>query len=193
MWVVAAPPLSGVGPVIACFTRISYTAAPAARPSHFRNPSVQISPLFLQQSLLALLCRLERVVSAAKTPSVHRVELGVRRVLSFLLVIRKHAVPRRSLAAALAVFIDPFAAPSGTIAYGLTPCPVLQAEVMWIGLLGLRLDSPGVQGRDPGAQCVQVRHRSRSFVRHDLRGAHCARLSRARACIGAFVKQVPRA
>jgi hypothetical protein len=140
-----------------------------------RTPSVQISPLFLQQSLFALLCRLERVVSAAKTPSVRRVELGVRCVLSFHLVIREHAVLRRSLCAALTALIDPLAAPSGAIAYGLTPCPVLRAEVMWIGLLGLRLDRSGVQGRDPGTQCVQVRHGLRSFVRRHMRGAHCAR------------------
>ena len=109
------------------------------------------------------------MVSAAQTPSVRRVELGVGCVLSFLLVIREHAVLRRSLCATLTALIDPLAAPSGAIAYGLTPCPVLRAEVMWIGLLGLRLDRPGVQGRDPGAQRVQVRHRSRSFVRRDLR------------------------
>jgi hypothetical protein len=36
---------------------------------------------------------------------------------------------------------------------------------MWIGLLGLRLDRSGVQSGDPGAQCVQVWHRSRSCVR----------------------------
>ena len=114
------------------------------------------------------------MVSAAQTPSVRRVELGVGCVLSFLLVIREHAVLRRSLCATLTALIDPLAAPSGAIAYGLTPCPVLRAEVMWIGLLGLRLDRSGVQGRDPGAQRVQVRNRSRSFVRRDLRGAHCA-------------------
>jgi hypothetical protein len=34
--------------------------------------------------------------------------------------------------------------------------PVLRAEVMWIGLLGLRLDRSGVQGRDLGAQRFQV-------------------------------------
>jgi hypothetical protein len=98
------------------------------------------------------------MVSAAQAPSIRRVELGVRCVLSFLLVIREHAVLRRSLCATLTALIDPLAAPSGAIAYGLTPCPVLRAEVMWIGLLGLRLDRSGVQGRDPGTQRVQVRH-----------------------------------
>ncbi|MGA7427050.1 MAG: 2-dehydropantoate 2-reductase N-terminal domain-containing protein [Rhodoplanes sp.] len=73
--------------------------------------------------------------------------------------------------------------PSGAIADGLTPCPVFPAEVMWIGLLGLRLDRSGVQGRDPGAQRVQPRHRSRPVVRRDLRGAHSARPLRARACL----------
>jgi hypothetical protein len=102
------------------------------------------------------------MVSTAQAPSVRRVELGVRCVLPFLLVIREHAVLRRSLCATLTALIDPLAAPSGAIAYGLTPCSVLRAEVMWIGLLGLRLDSPGVQGRDPGAQRVQRRHRSKS-------------------------------
>jgi hypothetical protein len=114
------------------------------------------------------------MVSAAQAPSVRRVELGVRRVLSFLLVIREHAVLRCGLCAPLTVRIDPLAAPSGAIAYGLTPYPVFRAEVMWIGLLGLRFDRSGVQGRDPGAQRVQVRHRSRSIVKLDLRGAHCA-------------------
>jgi hypothetical protein len=122
-------------------------------------------PLPLQQSLFAYLCCLQRMVSAAQTPSVRRVELGVRCVLSFLLVIREHAVPRRSLRATLPVPINPLAAPSGAIADGLTPYPVLRAEVMWIGLLGLRLDRSGVQSGDPGAQCVQVWHRSRSCVR----------------------------
>ena len=79
-------------------------------------------------------------------------------------MIREHAVLRRSLWATLTVLIDPLAAPSGVIADGLAPCPVLRAEVMWIGLLGLRFDRSGVQGRDPGAQRVQMRHRSRSFV-----------------------------
>jgi hypothetical protein len=114
------------------------------------------------------------MVSAAKAPSVRRVEFGVGCVLTFLLVIREHAVPGRGFHAALTALIDPLAAPSGAIADGLTPCPVFRAEIMWIGLLGLRLDRPGVQGRDPGAQRVQVRHRSRGFVRRDLRGAHCA-------------------
>jgi hypothetical protein len=109
------------------------------------------------------------MVSATQAPSVRGVELGVRCVLSFLLVIREHAVLRRSLLTALAILVDPLAAPPGAIAYGLTPCPVLRAEVMRIGLLGLRLDRSGVQGRDPGAQCVQVRHRSRSFVRRYLK------------------------
>ena len=127
-----------------------------------------------KQSLLAFLCSLQGVVSAAQAPSVRRVELGVGCVLSFLLVIRKHAVLRRSLCATLTALIDPLAAPSGAIAYGLTPCPVFRPEVMWIGLLRLRLDRSGVQGGDPGAQCVQVRHRSRSGVRRDFRGAHCA-------------------
>ena len=135
-----------------------------------RTPSVQISPLFLQQSLLAFLCRLERVVSAAQTPSIRRVELGVGCVLAFHLVIREHAVLRRSLCATLTALIDPLAAPSGAIADGLTPCPVLRAEIMWIGLLQLRLDRSGVQGRDPGTQRVQVRHRSRKFVRRDSGG-----------------------
>ena len=116
------------------------------------------------------------MVSAAQIPSVRRVELGLGCVLSFLLVIREHAVLRRSLCATLTALIDPLAAPSGAIAYGLTPCPVLRAEVMWIGLLGLRLDRSGVQGRDPGAQRFQVRNLSRKFVRRDLRGAHRARL-----------------
>jgi hypothetical protein len=115
------------------------------------------------------------MVSTAQAPSIRQIELGVRCVLSFLLVIREHAVPGRGFRAALTVLIDPFAAPSGTIAYGLTPGSMLRAEVMRIGLLGLRLDGSGVQGRDPGAQRVQVRHRSRSFVRRDLRGAHRAR------------------
>ena len=128
------------------------------------------SPLSLQQSLLAFLCCLERVVSAAQTPSVRRVELGVGCVLSFLLVIREHAVLRRSLCSTLTALIDPLAAPSGAIADGLTPYPVLRAEVMWIGLLGLRLDRSGVEGRDPGTQRVQVRHRSRKFVRRELGG-----------------------
>ena len=132
------------------------------------------TPLSLQP-FLALSCCLQRMVSAAEAPSVRRVELGVGCVLSFLLVIREHAVLRRSLCATLTALIDPLAAPSGAIAYDLTPCPMLRAEVMSIGLLGLRLDRPGVQGRDPGAQRVQVRHRSRSFVRRDLRGTHCAR------------------
>ena len=136
---------------------------------------VEISLRYPFSSLLALSCCLQRMVSAAEAPSVRRVELGFRRVLSFLLVIREHAVLRRSLCATLTALIDPLAAPSGAIADGLTPCPVFRAEVMWIGLLGLRLDRSGVQGRDPGAQRVQVRHRSRSFVRRDLRGAHCAR------------------
>ena len=117
------------------------------------------------------------MVSAAQTPSVRRVEFGVGCVLSFLLVIREHAVLRRSLCATLTALIDPLAAPSGAIAYGLTPCPVLRAAVMWISLLGLGLDRSGVQGRDPGAQCVQVRHRSRSFVKPDPRGAHCVIVS----------------
>ena len=94
------------------------------------------------------------MVSAAQTPSVRRIELGVRCVLSFLLVIREHAVPGRGFRAALTALIDPLAAPSGAIADGLTPCPMLWAEVMWIGLLGLRLDRSGIQGGDPGAQCV---------------------------------------
>jgi hypothetical protein len=123
------------------------------------------SPLPLQQSLFAYLCCLQRMVSAAQTPSVRRVELGVRCVLSFLLVIPEHAVLRRSLRATLPVPINPLAAPSGAIADGLTPYPVLRAEVMWIGLLGLRLDRSGVQSGDAGAQCVQVWHRSRSCVR----------------------------
>jgi hypothetical protein len=126
-------------------------------------------------SLLAFSCRLQRVVSAAQAPSVRRVELGVRCVLSFLLVIREHAVLRRSLCATLTALIDPLAAPSGAIADGLTPCPVSRAEVMWIGLLGLRFDRSGVQGLDPDAQRVQVRHRSGSIVRRDLSGAHSAR------------------
>ena len=54
-------------------------------------------------------------------------------------MIREHAVLRRSLCATLTALIDPLAAPSGAIADGLTPCPVFRAEVMWIGLLGLRL------------------------------------------------------
>ena len=41
------------------------------------------------------------MVSAAQAPSVRRVELGVGCVLSFLLVIREHAVLRRSLCATL--------------------------------------------------------------------------------------------
>ena len=118
-------------------------------------------PLSLKQSLLAFLCCLERVVSAAQTPSVRRVELGIGCVLSFLLVIRKHAVLRRSLCATLTALIDPLAAPSGAIADGLTPCRIFRAEVMWIGLLGLRLDRSGIQGGDPGAQRVQAWHRSR--------------------------------
>jgi hypothetical protein len=143
-------------------------------------------PLSPQQSLLAFLCCLQRMVSAAQTPSVRRVEPSVRCVLSFLLVVGEHAVLRRGLGAALAVLIDPFAAPSGTIADGLTPCPVLRAEVMWIGLLGLRLDRSGVQRGDSGAQRIQGRHRSTSFVRRDLRGAHCARLLSLRACAVGF-------
>jgi hypothetical protein len=146
------------------------SAAPAARSSHFGPRRAEVSPLSFEQSLLAFLCSLQGVVSAAQTPSVRRVELGVRCVLSFLLVIREHAVLRRSLCATLTALIDPLAAPSGTIAYGLTPCPASSAEVMWIGVLGLRLDRSGVQGRDPGAQRVQRRHRSMSFVRRDLRG-----------------------
>jgi hypothetical protein len=109
------------------------------------------------------------MVGAAQTPSVRRVELGVGCVLSFLLVIREHAVPRRSLCATLTALIDPFAAPSGAIAYGLTPYPMLRAEVMRVGLLGLRLDRSGVQGRDSGVQRFQVRHRSRSGVRRYLK------------------------
>ena len=124
----------------------------------------EISPYPFKQSLLTFLCCLQRVVSAAQTPSVRRVELSVGCVLSFLLVIREHAVLRRSLCATLTALIDPLAAPSGAIADGLTPCPVFRAEVMWISLLGLGLDRAGVQGRDPGAQRVQVRHLSRSFV-----------------------------
>jgi hypothetical protein len=170
MWVVAAPPLSRVGPVIACLTHVPYTAAPAARSSRFGPEHAEILARSLKQSLLALLCRLQRVVSAAQTPSVRRVELGVGCLLSFLLVVREHAVPGRGFRAALTALIDPLAAPSGTVADGLTPCPVLRAEVMWIGVLGLRLDRSGVQGRDPGAQRVQRRHRSRSLVRRDLRG-----------------------
>jgi hypothetical protein len=65
-------------------------------------------------------------------------------------------VLRRSLCATLTALIDPLAAPSGAIAYGLTPCPVLRAEVMWIDVLGLRLDRSDVQGRDPGTQRFQV-------------------------------------
>jgi hypothetical protein len=120
------------------------------------------------------------MVSAAQTPSVRRVELGVRCVLAFLLVIGEHAMLRRSLCATLTALIDPLAVPSGAIAYDLTPCPVFWAEVMWIGLLGLRRDRAGVQGRDPGAKRVQVRHRSRSVIRRDLRGTHCARPARRR-------------
>ena len=119
-------------------------------------------PLSLEQSLLAFLCCLQRMVSAAQAPSIRKVELGVGCVLSFLLVIREHAVLRRSLCATLTALIDPLAAPSGAIAYGLTPYPVLRAQVMWIGLLGLRLDRSGVQGGDPGAQRVQAWHHSRS-------------------------------
>jgi hypothetical protein len=141
-----------------------------------RTPDrAEIPPLSLKQSLLAFLCCLQRVVSPAQAPSVRRVELGVRCVLSFLLVIREHAVLRRSLCATLTALIDPLAAPSGAIADGLSPYPVFRAQVMRIGLLGLRLDRSGVQSRDPGAQRVQVRHRSRCFVRRDLRKAHCAR------------------
>jgi len=126
----------------------------------------EISPLSLKQSLLAFLCCLQRVVSAAQTPSVRRVELGVGCVLSFPPVIREHAVLRRSLCATLTALIDPLAAPSGAIAYGLTPCPVPWAEVMRVGLLGLRLDHPGVQGGYPDAERVQaVPHRLRRVFR----------------------------
>ena len=160
------PAAEPVSPAIAGFTRVSYTAAPAARSSRFGPPSAgrDFIPLSPEQSLLAFLCCLQRMVSAAQTPFVRRVELGVGCVLSFPLMIREHAVLRRSLCATLTALIDPLAAPSGAIADGFAPCPVFRAEVMWIGLLGLRLDRPGVQGSDPGAQCVQVRHRSRSFV-----------------------------
>ena len=52
VWVVAAPPLRRVGPAIVCFTRDSYTAAPAARSSRFGPRSrADISlPLSLEQS-----------------------------------------------------------------------------------------------------------------------------------------------
>ena len=51
------------------------------------------------------------MVSAAQAPSIRRVELGVGCVLSFLLVIREHAVLlRRSLCATLTALIDPLAA-----------------------------------------------------------------------------------
>jgi hypothetical protein len=143
-----------------------YTASPAARPSRVGPRACRVSPL---------ISSLQRVVSAAQTPSVRRVELGVGGLLPFLLVVREHAVLRRSLCATLTALIDPFAAPFGAIADGLSPCPVPWAEVMRVGLLGLRLDHPGVQGRYPDAERVQVRHRSRCFVRRDLRKAHCAR------------------
>ena len=67
-------------------------------------------PLSLQQSLLAFLCCLERVVSAAEAPSVRGVKLGFRRVLPFLPVVGEHTVLRRGLGAALTALIDPFAA-----------------------------------------------------------------------------------
>ena len=81
------------------------------------------SPLSLQRCLSVFLCRLERVVSTAQTPSVRRVELGVGCVLSFPLVIREHAVLRRSLCATLTALIDPLAAPSGAIADGFDAMP----------------------------------------------------------------------
>ena len=153
-----------------------YTASPAARPSRVGPLAFRVSPLSPQQSLFAFLCCLQRMVSAAQAPSVRRVELGVGCVLSFLLVIREHAVLRRSLCATLTTLIDPLAAPSGAIAYRLTPCPMLRAEVMRVGLLGLRLDRSGVQRRDPGAQRVQVRHRSRSVVRRGLKSRKAHRV-----------------
>jgi hypothetical protein len=51
------------------------------------------------------------MVSAAQAPSVRRVELGVECVLSFLLVIREHAVLRLSLCATPTVLINPLARP----------------------------------------------------------------------------------
>ena len=125
------------------------------------------------------------MVSAAQAPSVVRVEFGAGRVLPFLPVVGEHAVLRRSLCATLTALIDPLAAPSGAIAYGLTPYPVLRAEVVRIGLLRLRLDRSSVQDGDPGAKRRQARHRSRRVVRRgsNSRKAHRARPLRARACI----------
>ena len=108
------------------------------------------------------------MVGAAQAPSVRGVELRFWRVLPLLLMVGDHAVPRRSLVAALTVRVDPLAAPSGAIAGGFAPCAVLRAEVMRVGLLRLRLDRPDIQGGDSGTQRVQPRHRSRRVVRRGL-------------------------